>query len=369
MIGDRSWLRESKLKRLCREGDLEGLIELKAKYDIEYGSSWYRSFRYECYSDNAMHVAAQYNQAHIIRFLASVDQSLIFDSCIRVITPLYCAIDSGNKEAVQALVQLGAATSLVYIGMWQLDPSYGAIEYAARIGRMDVVDCMLQEGVDINSGLSIGRTPVHVASGMGDVDIFQELVKRGADIGRADFNEYTCLHYAVACGKLEMVRYLVDELGFDIERKNLVGYTALGLAMCENRIAIAEFLISRGARFERNIYYDVGYFHSFEGPTAMLCVRDIDNKMLFGCIKGFFDKNYKSGDNIGDPHIWIGRRLYKILSQSDHETISRVTNTLGVATDNLVDCVGAIIDKFGTEFGQLVRRDLRDMSGLCIRGI
>lgn len=352
------------LQQFCREGDLEGLIELKAQYDSEYGNSWYRSFRYECWSDNAMHVAAQYNQAHIIRFLASVDKSLIWDSYIRVMMPLYRAIDSGHKEAVQALVQLGAATNLVYIGLWELDPSYGAIEYAARTGHMDLVDCMLQEGVDINSGSSMGRTPVHMASGMGDIDIFQELVKRGADIRRTDFNEYTCLHYAVVCGKLDMVKYLVDELKFDIERKNSVGYTPLGLAMCEDESAIAEFLISRGARFELNIYYDVGYFHSFEGPTAMLCIRDIDNQMLFGCIKGFFDKNYKSGDNIGDPHVLIGRRLYKILSQSDHEAISRVTNTLGVATDNLVDCVGAIIDKFGTEFGQLVRRDLRDMSGL-----
>ncbi|CAL4926677.1 unnamed protein product [Urochloa decumbens] len=99
----------------------------------------------------------------------------------------------------------------------------GPLQAAARMGRLDVVKCMVEElGFDINVGSS--ETGV------------------------------TALHAAALDGKLDTVRYLLDN-GADPNKKDEPGEVPLHCAAKYGHDEVTKLLLSRGASV------DVAYFH------------------------------------------------------------------------------------------------------------
>ncbi|KAF8733899.1 hypothetical protein HU200_014754 [Digitaria exilis] len=88
----------------------------------------------------------------------------------------------------------------------------GPLQAAARMGRLDVVDCMVKElGFDINVGSSeTGVTALHAAALDGKLDTVRYLLDNGADPNKKDEPGEVPLHCAAKYGHDEVTRLLLS---------------------------------------------------------------------------------------------------------------------------------------------------------------
>ena len=63
-----------------------------------------------------------------------------------------------------------------------------------------------------------GRTPLHLASKQGELDVARYLVEAGANVNKKMEDGRTPLHFASEQGELDVARYLV-EAGANINEK------------------------------------------------------------------------------------------------------------------------------------------------------
>jgi len=74
------------------------------------------------------------------------------------------------------------------------------------------------------------RTPLHLASIRGHVNIARVLVEAGADVNAQDFDMMTPLHYASEYGQNNVIIYLVKEANAAVNVKNKYGQTPFDIA-------------------------------------------------------------------------------------------------------------------------------------------
>jgi hypothetical protein len=80
----------------------------------------------------------------------------------------------------------------------------------------------------------------------GQVDIAKRMIKRGADVEGADGDGFTPLLIASRWGRLDMLKYLVEELKVDLTVTNEEGNSAHNLAVIYHFDEVAEYLASQG---------------------------------------------------------------------------------------------------------------------------
>ena len=188
--------------------------------------------------------------------------------------PLHMAARSGWIEGITILLKAGADP-------FADDGSGTAVAVAAASDQVSVLEALLAEGIDVNAAdgkgvtplhaasasgavgaaafllqhdadiqarLSIrGEMPIHLAARGGHVELVDILLLHGADPASLDTNyAQTPLHFAVRSGDLETVKRFV-EAGSPLNATNVVGATALDLALKESKDDIARYLRGSGA--------------------------------------------------------------------------------------------------------------------------
>jgi hypothetical protein len=112
-------------------------------------------------------------------------------------TPLLAAVEDGFIDIARWLLDHGADA------VSQEDDRWDLIRTAAARGSLEVVRFLLGRGVRFNEN-SEGRTPLHVASSFGYVEIVRLLLQHGADISAQDEDSSTPLHLASSHGQLQV---------------------------------------------------------------------------------------------------------------------------------------------------------------------
>ena len=124
-------------------------------------------------------------------------------------TALHCAAQYGHIEPVKLLLDAGADPNIKNIR------EETALDHAAQYGRIETVRLVLEthpEMVGVYTaygGMLYTHTPLHLASRNGHREVVQELLRVGMDIN-VRTSRGTALHEASLCGKVEVVRTLLD---------------------------------------------------------------------------------------------------------------------------------------------------------------
>ncbi|KAJ5808724.1 hypothetical protein N7474_009993 [Penicillium riverlandense] len=116
-------------------------------------------------------------------------------------TPLEMAVSYGYEEIVCLLINWGADMNHFSFGQ----PT--ALGRAAAIGHGRLVQLLLENGAQVNRG---GQKPLSKAAETGWEDIVQVLLACGAGIDLVDVNGYTALGNAVKNGRVAVVQLLLD---------------------------------------------------------------------------------------------------------------------------------------------------------------
>ncbi|OJJ81966.1 ankyrin repeat domain-containing protein [Aspergillus glaucus CBS 516.65] len=122
--------------------------------------------------------------------------------------PALCvAVGNDNIEMAELLIQYGARVN-----------GLGALGAAAKRKRYAMMEFQFRHGADVNDdakecddvviGWLPGTTALHEAAAVGDVDVLEYLIQRGADLGLKDYYERTPAMVAREEGHQEAANFL-----------------------------------------------------------------------------------------------------------------------------------------------------------------
>jgi ankyrin repeat protein len=120
-----------------------------------------------------------------------------------------------------------------------------ALHVAAGNNRLDIADCLLDHGADMNAANKYGMTPLFYAAEKGHAAVAKVLVKKGADVNTVSPFFGTALHRAVFMGHFEFTEFLLKK-GASTRVQNSTG-TVLHTAAIRDRLEQARLLINHGA--------------------------------------------------------------------------------------------------------------------------
>ncbi|KAI9671036.1 MAG: hypothetical protein M1831_005121 [Alyxoria varia] len=127
-------------------------------------------------------------------------------------------------------------------GLTEIDESFA---YGCNQHYPDVVDALLQHGVDINCRDRDGWTPLHHAAFLGQEAMVLKLLQNSADVTLIDRNRETPLARAADGGSTAAARILLDH-GSPLDTRNNLGQTPAHNAASKNHHGILRILIERG---------------------------------------------------------------------------------------------------------------------------
>ncbi|XP_048250936.1 putative ankyrin repeat protein RF_0381 [Haliotis rufescens] len=156
-------------------------------------------------------------------------------------TPVMFAASLGYKDVFDLLVKKGADLTL------RNKDRDTILHLACRVNIQIVRYLVSRNIVDINVREGVGRTPAFVAAGLGNIRIFEELVKKGADPTVTDIYGSTILQHATLGNRVEMVKYIISHAIVDITLKTKQGLTAALIAKQHGFTAVYNVFLSHAS--------------------------------------------------------------------------------------------------------------------------
>ncbi|MFP3030265.1 MAG: ankyrin repeat domain-containing protein [Wolbachia sp.] len=123
-----------------------------------------------------------------------------------------------------------------------------SLHSAARENKVIEAEDLLKKGADINAKDDKGWTPLHEAASKGSLELAKLFVKERADVNAKNNKGWTPLHEAVQSGHSNIVEFLIDTNGTDIEAKsNNEKNTPLHVAADTGQLGIVNLLANKKA--------------------------------------------------------------------------------------------------------------------------
>ena len=164
-------------------------------------------------------------------------------------TSLHLAADVGTRDlALTFILAAGDMTS-------SNDDDFSPLSIAVQRQQRDVIELLIQTGVDVNQAGKSGWRPIHLAPENGNVVIADLLLKAGCylDVTMTDLLQ---LSIRVAChhNQLQMCRWLIAH-GESVNEPNSEGWTPLLIACQVGSDVIVTELLNSGV--ERDVKLEV----------------------------------------------------------------------------------------------------------------
>jgi len=181
--------------------------------------------------DSQLLVAIQNNdvpRAHQL-FQAGVDTDTRFSINSQKRPALCLCVENNASDMVQLLVELGVSINQGdSVGLTPL-------HLACTHGYSDLVGLLLKARANVNARSHQNRTPLHLAAMRGNQAITKMLLSHGANVNVADDDGRTPLHYAVSSANSEIVELLLGSQACPTQ-VDIHGNTALHYAVDVNGV-------------------------------------------------------------------------------------------------------------------------------------
>jgi len=159
-----------------------------------------------------LHLAAWAGNGEVVRILLETGPSIPNVNLTNgdKETALHCASQYGHLDAVKLLLDAGADPNIKNIR------EETALDHAAQYGRIETVRLLLETNPEMvgkytaYGSMLYTHTPLHLASRNGHKQVVEELLRVGLDIN-VRTSRGTALHEAALCGKVEVVRALLEQ--------------------------------------------------------------------------------------------------------------------------------------------------------------
>jgi ankyrin repeat protein len=205
----------------------------------------------DCWGNLPLHSAAAWDISLLIHPLVEAGNDLN-DQNTSGSTPLKIASGRGHEQAVQALLDLGADTTIC-----DNKDLWNPLHVASYNGSKAVVDMLLQEAPNLMAPDVDGDTALHLAALQGHDEIALLLLDHGADVNSLNELLVSPLHKASANGHDTTLRLLLQHSANPcLAAKG--GLTALHFAMSSGHESIAKYLLGLDTKII-TISDEVGY--------------------------------------------------------------------------------------------------------------
>ncbi|MGA9333459.1 MAG: ankyrin repeat domain-containing protein [Rudaea sp.] len=163
---------------------------------------------------------------------------------------------SGTHAAVHPTDAARESQALSFLRAHGTKVSIDGMDDAAMHGQADVVQALIDAGVDVNAQ-SVGGGVIGYATQLAcveqdmdparQVEVIDVLVKHGLDLNAADKLGNTALIHAVQSCPLPIIKKMLDA-GAKPDPRNAQHFTPLKMALVSNHWDVAKLLIDHGAR-------------------------------------------------------------------------------------------------------------------------
>lgn len=164
---------------------------------------------------------------------------------------------SGTHAAVHPTDATKESQALAFLRAHRVKVSIGAMGTAASHGQAQVVQALIDAGVDVNASGVAGLSMIAYATQfacleqdmdpMRQVEVIEVLVKHGLDLNAADRLGNTALISAVQSCPLPIIKKMLDA-GAKPDPRNAQHFTPLKMALVSDHWDVATLLIDHGAR-------------------------------------------------------------------------------------------------------------------------
>jgi ankyrin repeat protein len=165
------------------------------------------------------------------------------------ISDAFQAVQSGDVAAIRAILE----SNPIIINA-ENSEGLTLLGFAAHYGNKDVVQVLLEHGVDVNAVSHSkvtyipSNTALHAAiAGQRNMEVIKLLLAKQARSHIFDSNGHTTLHTAAFHDdNIELIRLLIEH-GADVNARIEGGDTAMSIAIKQGNTNVAEFLRQCGA--------------------------------------------------------------------------------------------------------------------------
>ena len=191
---------------------------------------------------SSLYVAAQNNHTDIVKLLLN-QAGILVDLKINIgWTPLFKACYDGYRDIAELLLNKGADVNTQNNGGFS--PLWSAVER----NHADVVELLLDNiNIQVDIKLQNGLTPLRKACYNRNLKIAGLLLAKGADVNAQDNYGYSPLWEAVKNNHLDVVKWLLDQRGIQVDLKKNNGWTPLLMACHGGYRSIVTLLLNKGA--------------------------------------------------------------------------------------------------------------------------
>ncbi|KAL3866107.1 hypothetical protein ACJMK2_043440 [Sinanodonta woodiana] len=183
--------------------------------------------------NTCLHVACQLGQTRVVDALLNSGDIRIDIKNKNGVTPLQFALSFKCEEAAKLLIDKGCD---VNFRSGRLDKT--PLHISSEMGLLELVCILLKKGADLTAKDKKGHSPMHYASMKGHKHIVDMLIKENADQAesrslnhrrKTDTNGLAPIHYAARGGRVDVVRSLIES-GVDTDLPDMFGRSPLYLA-------------------------------------------------------------------------------------------------------------------------------------------
>ena len=163
----------------------------------------------------------------------------------------------------------------ININKYQLILGYIPLLYAIQLGNKDIVQILINSGADVNAKNQLGVTPLSMAIHINNEKLAQILIEAGANVNETNSMKVTPLMLTAITGNFQLAPLLI-RYGADINAKDIKGNGALMHAISEDKIKLVEILINAGAEVNAK---------NIKGLTALDFAKARGNKEIVNIVE------------------------------------------------------------------------------------